>query len=94
MLSKLFPFSPLGSDGMNPQFDTVFADYLSQIKQAPGQNQRHDFRRQLFLSFLQKAFDIDLSDIEIERYIQIANQQVPVKGIARVRKGWVVGDAE
>ena len=74
---------------MNPQFDTVFAEYLTQAKQARDQNQHHDFRRQLFLSFLQKAFDIELSDIEVERYVQIANQQVPVKGIARIRKGWI-----
>ncbi len=74
---------------MNSQFDAVFAEYLTQAKQARDQNQQHDFRRQLFLSFLQKAFDIELSDIEVERYVQIANQQVPVKGIARIRKGWI-----
>jgi len=74
---------------MNPQFDAIFAEYLTQAKQARDQNQHHDFRRQLFLSFLQKAFDIELSDIEVERYVQIANQQVPMKGIARIRKGWI-----
>lgn len=74
---------------MNPQFDAVFAEYLTQAKQARDQNQHHDFRRQLFLSFLQKAFSIDPSDVEVERYIQIANQQIPVKGMARIRKGWI-----
>lgn len=37
---------------MNPQFDAVFAEYLIQAKQARDLNQHHDFRRQLFLSFL------------------------------------------
>lgn len=74
---------------MNVTFETVFAEYLTQAKQARTQNQHHDFRRQLFLSFLQKAFGIELADIEVERYIQIASQQVPVKGIARIRKGWI-----
>lgn len=74
---------------MNSEFETVFADYLVQAKQAHDQNQHHDFRRQIFLSFLQKAFGIDPSDIEVERYIQIANRQIPVKGMARIRKGWI-----
>ncbi|HVB21749.1 MAG TPA: N-6 DNA methylase [Ktedonobacteraceae bacterium] len=72
-----------------PQFQTHFAAYLSLAQQAREQNQHHDQRRQLFLEFLQKAFDIELADIEVEKFIQIANQQVAIKGIARVRKGWI-----
>ena len=72
-----------------PQFDAHFATYLEQAKQARDQNQHHDHRRQLFLAFLKDAFGIQQDDVEIEKYIQIANQQVPVRGIARVRKGWI-----
>ncbi|MBE3561679.1 MAG: N-6 DNA methylase, partial [Ktedonobacteraceae bacterium] len=49
----------------------------------------HDHRRQLFLAFLRDAFAIQQEDVEIEKYIQIANQQVPAQGIARIRKGWI-----
>src|SRR6266571_552180 len=74
---------------MNSHFETSFARYLTQAKHARDQNQHHDFRRQLFLAFLHDAFGIESSDIEVERYIQIANQQVAIKGIARIRKGWI-----
>lgn len=74
---------------MNSQFETYFVDYLTQAKQARDRNQHHDFRRQLFLAFLTGAFGIEAADIEVEKYIHIANEQVPVKGIARIRKGWI-----
>jgi hypothetical protein len=75
---------------MNFQFETAFSDYLTKAKQARQQNQHHDFRRQLFLSFLNEAFGIDLSDIEVEQYLQIPSKQpVSEKGIARIRKGWI-----
>ncbi|HEU0002777.1 MAG TPA: N-6 DNA methylase, partial [Ktedonobacteraceae bacterium] len=72
-----------------PQFDTAFAQYLSQAKEARDHDLHHDHRRQLFLAFLKDAFDIQQADVEIEKYIRIANAQVPVHGIARVRKGWI-----
>ncbi len=71
------------------QFETYFERYLIQAKQARDQNQHHDFRRQLFLAFLKDAFTIDQADIEVEQYIRIAGQQVPVQGVARIRKGWI-----
>lgn len=74
---------------MNSLFEKFFAGYLTQAKQAREQNQHHDFRRQLFLTFLHDAFGIESSDMDIEQYIQIANKQVSAKGIARIRKGWI-----
>jgi hypothetical protein len=75
---------------IDPQFETCFSNYLAQAKQARDQNQHHDQRRELFLAFLRDAFDIQQADIEIEKYIQLSDQQVPTKGgIARVRKGWI-----
>ncbi len=71
------------------QFEIYFKRYLSQAQMARNQNQHHDHRRQLFLAFLKDAFSIDQSDVEVEKYIQIANQQIPVRGIARIRKGWI-----
>lgn len=71
------------------QFDAHFADYVEQARLARDQNQHHDHRRQLFLAFLNDAFAIQQTDVEIEKYIQIAQQQVPVRGIARIRKGWI-----
>jgi len=73
----------------NSNFETHFVSYLSKAQQARDQNQHHDYRRQLFLAFLQEAFGIASSDVEVERYIQIANQQVAIKGIAHIRKGWI-----
>lgn len=72
-----------------PQFEANFARYLEQAKQARDQNQHHDHRRQLFLAFLKDAFAIPQADVEIEKYIQIANRQVPAAGLARIRKGWI-----
>ena len=72
-----------------PTFDAHFPRYLQQAQQARDQNQHHDHRRQIFLAFLTAAFAIPQVDVEIERYIQIAQQHVPAAGLARVRKGWI-----
>lgn len=72
-----------------PAFDAHFPRYLQQAQQARDQNQHHDYRRQLFLAFLTDAFAIPQADVDVERYIQIAQQQVPAAGLARVRKGWI-----
>ena len=72
-----------------PQFDAHFVHYLAQAQHARDQNQHHDQRRQLFLEFLKDAFAIQQADVEIEKYIQVAHQQVPVTGLARIRKGWI-----
>ena len=74
-----------------PRFDSAFPLYLTQAQEARDQNLHHDHRRQLFLAFLNAAFAVQQADIEIEKYIQIPNQQsqVELKGIARIRKGWI-----
>lgn len=72
-----------------PAFDTAFSRYLIQAKEAHNQNLHHDHRRQLFVAFLADAFAIQPTDIETEKYIQIANQQTPLQNIARIRKGWI-----
>lgn len=71
------------------QFESYFRLYLTQAQEARDQNLHHDHRRQLFLAFLRNAFDIDQADIEVEKFIQIASQQVSVKGITRIHKGWI-----
>jgi len=71
------------------QFDAAFARYVEQARQARDSDQHHDHRRQLFLGFLDDAFEIKAADVEVEQYHQIAGRQVSAKGIARVKKGWI-----
>lgn len=70
-----------------PQFEAHFAQYLTQARQAHNEDLHHDHRRQLFLAFLHEAFGIEPSNIEVEKFIQIADTKV--EGIARIRKGWI-----
>ena len=74
---------------MHTTFPQQFEAYLTHAREARAKDLHHDQRRQIFMEFLGEAFDIKLADIEIEQYIQIKGQQVPLKGTARVRKGWI-----
>ncbi len=70
-------------------FETAFARYLEQAIAARDSNRHHDYRRQVFLGFLDDAFGIKVGDVEVEQYLQIADKRVSAQGIARVKKGWI-----
>lgn len=74
---------------MHASFPQQFEAYLTHARAAREKGSHHDQRRQIFLDFLDEAFGVKSSEIEIEQYIQIKGQQVPMKGTARIRKGWI-----
>jgi hypothetical protein len=53
--------------------------YLHDARAAQAQHQHHDYRRTIFLTFIQQAFGIAANEIDIERYIRIDVR----------RKGWI-----
>ncbi len=73
---------------MPTSFDDHFPTYLAQAREAQNRNQSHDYRRQLFVSFLERAFEIPTADMDIEQYIRLSGGQT-VQGMARIRKGWI-----
>ena len=70
-------------------FAYQYERYLAEARLARENDLHHDQRRELFLTFLDKAFGIDLSQVEREQYIQLHGQQVKMAGTARIRKGWI-----
>jgi hypothetical protein len=72
-----------------PQFVDRFERYLSDARDARNRDLHHDQRREVFLTFLHDAFGIDLTDVQREQYIPLAGQRVPLRGSARIRKGWI-----
>jgi hypothetical protein len=61
-----------------PEFLTQFEEYRAQAIYARQQNQHHDQRREIFLSFLGTAFGIDPADINREEFISLVR-----------RHGWI-----
>ena len=56
-------------------FAYQYERYLAEARLARENDLHHDQRRELFLTFLDKAFGIDLSQVEREQYIQLHGQQ-------------------
>jgi len=53
-------------------FPQCLQEYLEQIKEAIRARSHHDQRRHLFLDFLRKGFDVDPTEIELERKTKAA----------------------
>lgn len=70
-------------------FEAAFQRYVEQARQAREKDLHHDQRRQVFLGFLDEAFEIKAADVEVEQYLRIGGKQVSARGMARVKKGWI-----
>ena len=55
----------------NKKFLAAYDDYLSILTKA-GKGATHDYRRSVFVDFLRAAFDVDVSEIEIEEKLRVA----------------------
>lgn len=62
-----------------PAFAQTFTNYLTQARAARDESRHHDYRRQLFLSFLNNAFHIRSDEVDVERFIKIDVR----------RRGWI-----
>jgi hypothetical protein len=60
-------------------FEHHFQSYLAKANEAKANNQHHDYRRQIFLEFLKDAYNLKLSDFEIEKFVRLEMR----------RTGWV-----
>ncbi len=63
LISGIMPYKPEFPDYLN--------DYIEKINEAKRQNKHHDYRRQLFLNFLRKGFDVDPVEVLIEEKIKV-----------------------
>src|SRR5258708_23086039 len=60
-------------------FVDAFHTYVENARTAQTNNQHHDYRRQIFLAFLGKAFGIQAEEIDVEKYLKIDVR----------KKGWI-----
>ena len=66
---------PLGPE-LKPyprEFPQHLAEYGQLAREAIRLNKHHDHRRSLFINFLRLAFDIDPTEVEIERKVKVAH---------------------
>ena len=67
MYHKLVIF--LGSISLQP-FESYFRDYLLAIREAKDKGASHDYLRQVFIEFARKSFNVDPTDVELEKGIK------------------------
>jgi len=53
-------------------FPKYLSDYCCQITAAIRDKKHHDYRRHLFINFLRLGFDIDPTEVEIEKKVKVA----------------------
>jgi hypothetical protein len=51
-------------------FENYFSDYLSTIREAKEKGASHDYLRSVFIDFARKSFNVDPTDIELEKGIK------------------------
>ena len=51
-------------------FETYFGDYLSAIREAKDKGASHDYLRSVFIDFARKSFNVDPTDVELEKGIK------------------------
>ncbi|NLE45576.1 MAG: N-6 DNA methylase [Chloroflexi bacterium] len=56
-------------------FSEMFQNYLLQARTAKAENRHHDYRRALFLDFVQGAFGFEAHEVEVEKFLKIDIRQ-------------------
>jgi methylase of polypeptide subunit release factors len=51
-------------------FESHFRDYLLAIREAKDKGASHDYLRQVFIEFVRKSFNVDPTDVELEKGIK------------------------
>ena len=64
-------------------FENYFNDYLSAIREAKNRGASHDYLRSVFIDFARKSFNVDPTDVELEKGIKGATLRGSIDALYR-----------